>query len=381
MTATHTDEVSAEAILAEARASTGFSAFGPDDFREGLQRNLSGMAAIPFTPDGRKAAYAELVADMAKRLRIEAWCNTHPESQDQEIDGPLLVCGLPRTGTTATAAMLALDGRFRFPRPWEGNSPTPPPVLGEEDQDPRVIAAREMARHYKDSAIHLFNPDGPEEDLSMLAGLTMRHLRGRYPMPDNYMEWWIADDFRSTYAYHERVLKLLQSRRPPNRWLLKAPPHLFKLEAFAAQYPNAQFVMTHRDPTKVIASVSSLYHTFYERQCVPGAIDKHWSGRRGLEFWAEGMRQGLAARARIGEHRFVDVYNRDLIQDPIGAFEKLYDALGLRIEAQLRSKLDAYHRQNAAGQFGSHRYTPEEYGLDEGRIRQAFRDYVERFGL
>jgi hypothetical protein len=370
-----------EQLLAEAVAATGLDDFGGDGFLEGLERNAAAFAKLPLTPQARAAARAKLVADLANRLRIENWATSHPAATVGRIEGPLLVCGLPRTGTTATVAMLALDPRFRFLRGWEATSPIPPPVAGQEDRDPRARAAREAARSYDQAALHLFDPDGPEEDLVMLAGLDMHGLHGAYPMPDDYIDWWLGEDFVSTYAYHERTLKVLQSQRPPSLWLLKAPPHIFKLEAFAARYPEARFVMTHRDPAKLVASVASLYQDFYQRQCLPGSIDKAWTGRRCLDFWAEGARRGLAARERIGDHRFIDVYNSDLVRDPIGTFEKLYDALGWVIDAELRRRLEAYHRRNAQGAFGRHLYTPEEYGLSEPAIRAGFRDYVKRFGL
>ena len=377
------DQFSPEQLMAEAVAATGFSDFGADGFREGLDRNVAAAATLPITPQSRAALRGKLVADLSMRLRIEAWIAARPECQSQPVEGPVLVCGLPRTGTTATVAMLALDDRFRFLRAWEGADPVPPPIAGEEASDPRAPKGWGEGRGGggASAAMHLSDPNGPEEDLALLAGLDMRNFHGMYPMPDDYMDWWVNDDFASTYAYHERVLRLLHSRRPPHLWLLKAPPHIFKLEAFATRYPDTKFVMTHRDPAKLVPSVASLYHHLYSSRCEPGAVTKSWTGARCLDFWAEGVRRGLAARERIGEHRFVDVWNRDVVRDPIGTFEKLYDALGFDLSPALRDRLAAYHQRNAPGAFGEHAYTAEEYGLSRATIRSAFRDYVERFDL
>lgn len=377
------EQLSPEQLMAEAVAATGFSDFGADGFREGLERNAAAAATLPITPQARAALRAKLVLDLSTRLRVEAWIAAHPQCQSKPVETPVLVCGLPRTGTTATVAMLALDERFRFLRAWEGGDPIPPPIAGEETSDPR--APKGWGEGWRgagtSAAMHLSDPNGPEEDLALLAGLDMRNFHGVYPMPDDYMDWWVNDSFASTYAYHERVLRLLHSSRPPQQWLLKAPPHIFKLEAFAAQYPDTKFVMTHRDPAKLVPSVASLYHHLYASRCEPGAVEKAWTGARCLSFWAEGVRRGLAARARIGEHRFIDVWNRDVVKDPIGTFEKLYDALGYPLDATLRAQLEAYHRKNARGSFGEHAYTAEEYGLSDAAIRSAFGDYVERFAL
>jgi hypothetical protein len=376
MTPMTTDEA-----LAKAAARAGSDDFGPDAFRDGLARNLDALARAPLNQAASEAAHAKIVEDLANRCRIEQWYKAHPEIESQTIEGPVLVCGLPRTGTTATVGMMALDPRFRFPRAWETHSPVPPPVVGEEANDPRAVAAREAAKSYAMASLHLFDPDGPDEDLVGLAALNMRSFHGALPVPDDYLDWWISDDFKSTYAYHARTLKLLQSRRPPNLWLLKAPIHVFKLQSFAAQYPNAKFVMTHRHPLKLIPSVANIMHVLQVERSVPGSLDKHKRGAASLAFWAEGIKRGMAAREAIGEHRFIDIHNNDVVKKPIETFERLYDFLGFDIGPELRRDLLDYNQKNAPGAHGAHDYTLEEYGLTESKVNTAFRDYIERFSL
>jgi hypothetical protein len=359
----------------------GTSDFGPSGWEEGLERTLDAFARIPLNAETREAAEAKIVGDLATRLRIEEWRKANPAIADQPVEAPVLVCGLPRTGTTATVAMLALDDRFRFLRAWEASDPLPPPVAGEEDVDPRRIAAHEAAKAYAMRSMHLHDPDGPEEDLALLSGLTMHGYYGHLPMPEDYLRWWIDKDFTPHYAYLDRVLKLLHSRRPPHRWLLKSPPHLFRLEAFAQRFPDARFVMTHRDPAKVIASTASLQCSMQVERCEPGAIDRKVRGRMFLDFWREGMDRGLAARAAIGEDRFIDVRNEDVVKRPIETFERIYDHLGMDLGPALRARLENYNKDNAPGAFGEHKYTPEEYGLTTEGIRATFKDYIERFRL
>jgi hypothetical protein len=131
----------------------------------------------------------------------------------------------------------------------------------------------------------------------------------------------------------------------------------------------------------VIASVASLHTALYEERSLPGAIDRKEVGRRSIEFWTEGMRRGLAARDRLGEARFVDVTNDEVVKRPIETFERIYDFLGMSLTPQLRQALADYNARNAPGNFGAHRYTPEEYGLSADGIRAAFREYIDRFGL
>lgn len=373
--------ITPQEALERAVQAAGADDFGPGGFEEGLERTLAALASLPLTGTARAQAESKVVSDLATRLRIEQWRKAHPAVAEQQIEGPVLVCGMPRTGTTATVGMMALDDRFRFLRAWEAVQPIPPPKLGAEAQDPRRLAAQKATESGTTQAMHISDPDGPEEDLVMLAGLNMHAYYGVYPMPDDFLAWWRDADFASTYAYHRRVLQHLQSERPPHLWLLKSPPHLFKLEAFAAEYPNARFVMTHRDPAKLIPSVSSLHHALNAERCLPGSLDKTTYGPRWLAFWAEGMERALAARRRIGEDRFIDVWNEDVVRDPVGTFRALYAGLGFEFSDELQARVEAYNRRNARGAFGEHRYIAEEYGVTREAIRAAFGDYIDRFEL
>lgn len=370
----------ADELLNKAREAAGFKGKVEASLREGLEQAIAGFAGAPITAQAHTAAMDMLLGDLKTRFAIERYLAEHPEIEEQEVEGPVLVTSIPRTGTTATVAMMALDPRFRFTRDWELRQPLPPPVLGEDATDPRAVAARARAANL-DQSIHLYDPDGPEEDLIAIAGYDMRQLHARYPMPQSYIDWYVADDFHSLYEFHERVLKLLQWRYPPNRWLLKAPPHTLRFEAFVERYPGSTIVMTHREPAKIIASVASMYNTIFQSVCEPGQVSKEWIGQRCLDFWSRGMEMALRARDRLGEDRFADVYNRDLVADPVATFERLYDRLGMSIDDALRARLEDYHRRNAKGAHGEHRYTAEEFGLSEDKINERFEEYLERFGF
>jgi Sulfotransferase family len=131
----------------------------------------------------------------------------------------------------------------------------------------------------------------------------------------------------------------------------------------------------------VIGSVASLHTTLHEVRCLPGSVDRAQVGRRQLALWTEAMCRFLAVRDEIGEDRFVDVRNEDVVKRPIETFERIYDRLGMSLTPALRSRLEDYNNRNAPGAFGAHQYTAEEYGLTDASIREAFKDYGERFGL
>jgi hypothetical protein len=366
-------------ILVLAAERAGFADFGAKGYEEGLARTLDAIARIPLTEAARADALDRVVEDLANRARIERWYRDHPEAEAQRIEAPVFVVGLPRTGTTAAVGMMALDPRFRFLRAWEASDPVPPPIADEEESDPRRLAAVAAGAAHSHQNMHITDVEGPEEDPVFLYGLDMHAYYGQLPMPQDYTDWWITADFQSTYALHKRVLKLLQSRGPSRPWLLKGPVHLFRLEELAAQYPDARFVMTHRDPAKVIPSVASLQINLHAARCEPGTLDKRERGRMALAFWAQGVERGLAARTRIGEHRFVDLFNDELVRDPASAFARVYDHIGMDIGPQLARDIADYGRRNAPGAHGKHEYTLEEHGLEDGAIRAAFAGYLDRF--
>ena len=140
------------------------------------------------------------------------------------------------------------------------------------------------------------------------------HFGGMAWIP-RYVEWWLASDMRPAYRYLKRALQLLASRGGPQRWQLKSPPDSFFLDAVLEVFPDARFVMTHRDPASVLGSVCSLLRTMHEltgKPPEPSAL-----GRSELAAWVEAMQRLLAVRARVGEARFADVHFHELNADPV----------------------------------------------------------------
>jgi hypothetical protein len=369
-------------LIAAARAATGLEDLGDESFRDWLDVLVdSANADIDFHASGVDVVEGTIVRALSNRLHLEEWYRLHPKTADTTIDGPLLITGLPRSGTTALVGMLAEDPEFRPLRGWEAAQPCPPPELGREDEDPRVDAARAMAEAIPPeiAAMHIVDPLGAEEDHDVLnPTFCAAHFSGFWPV-HRYPEAWLGADMDASFAYHERTLKLLGSRRPPSAWLLKQPLHIFSLDAFARRYPTARFVMTHRDPAKTVPSVCSLMSWSY--QTVSGTVDLERHGAFQLGYWAEGIARALASRQRLGEDRFIDVVHGDLVRDPEGQITRIYEFLGRQPTDDARAAISRYivdHRSDAAS---THQYTAEEFGLSAPVIRERFTDYVERFDL
>ena len=378
----HSRYPTSEQMMEVAVASTGLDDFGTGDFREGLDVLLESLATdAGLAPATDAAVVGLLQTRLTNRLLVEQWYREHPEVEDVPVEGPVHVIGLPRTGTTALGSMLSLDPQFRSLRMWEQRNPVPPPVLADELDDPRRLAyAAEIAALPPEAhAMHLYEVDASVEDSDVLG---MAFHGQQYTLPVyGYHRWWRAADSTEAFAYHRRVAKLLASQRPPHRLLYKAPHHKFHLDAVVAAYPDARFVMTHRDPAKAVPSYASLVSSIFPEAASPAGHDLTRLGPEVSNHLREGMEHAIEARARIGDDRFLDVHHEDLNADPMGTVARVHDFLGLELDPATERVIDEWQRANRTGARGSHRYTPEQFGLSAAQLRDEYDFYIRRFDV
>ena len=370
----------ADRLLEDAAVERGLTNFGPGDFREGLDMLLH---SLEHDGDLDPATDVTVVGDLRRRLvnrlEVEAWYVEHPEIDDVVVRGPVDINGLPRTGTTALADMLSLDPQFRCLTGWEQTRPVPPPVAGNEMDDTR---RQEFVRIHEDRSavqktMHIVEIDATMEDTEIL-GMAFHGQQMTLPVP-GYRTWWRGADLTETYEYHRRVVKLLGSRKPPDLWLFKAPHHKFHLEALASAYPDVRFVMTHRDPGKVVPSYASIVSTL-----TPPAADErdlHALGREICDHLRIGMEHAIDERARIGEDRFVDVHHRGLVGDPKGTIRRIYEWLDLELTPAVEQTILDWQEANRMGAQGTHHYTAEQYGLTTDQIRSDYDFYIRHFDV
>jgi hypothetical protein len=316
---------------------------------------------------------------LANRLRIEAWYKDHPEIEELPVYGPVDVIGLPRTGTTALGSMLSLDPQLRSLRMWEQREPCPPPTLEGEAEDPRRLAyARENdALPAEAKAMHTYELDASVEDSDILG---MGFHGQQYTLPVyGYHAWWREADSTDAFAYHRRAVKLLQSQRPPYLWLFKAPHHKFHLEAVLSAYPDARFIMTHRDPAKAVPSYASFVSHIFPASA--GELDLTRLGPEVSEHLRIGMENAIAARGRIGEDRFLDVHHVELIRDPPGTIRRVYEFLGLHLDYKTELTIKEWQTTNRSGAHGTHQYDPADFGLSAEQVRSDYDFYIEHFGV
>ncbi|HEY8154090.1 MAG TPA: sulfotransferase [Myxococcota bacterium] len=374
----------AEELESEARERTGLADFGEPTWREGLGVLLEELARAELSELGRMVWRGRLLSHLLQRLRVLDCLSRHPEIERQPLVAPVFMVGLPRTGTTALSHLLAQDPATRSLRVWESAEPVPPPETATERSDPRIETATKQIEAMRQfaprlAAMHEDTPTGPTENHDLL-GMSFRtyHFAGMAFLP-GYVAWWLACDMLPAYRLLRRTLQLLQWRCPPERWQLKSPPDSFFLDAILAVFPDARFVMTHRDPAAVLGSVCSLMATMYEMTGKPPPAER--IGESELTSWAEAMRRLLAVRARIGEARFADVHFHELNADPIAAIRGAYARLGLPWTLAAERAIGAYAAAHPRGRHGEHRYRLADWGLDRGGVHAAFRSYTEHCGV
>jgi hypothetical protein len=356
--------------------------FGDPDYLDALRILLQSLdEEAELSPIGRQSLAGIVVTALCGRLSSEASWAREPDAQTRDFPlAPLLIVGLPRTGTTALHRMLCSDPRHQGLELWLGQSPKPRPAAAEwnSDADYRrcelgvkelFAAAPEMAK------IHSMAADAPDECWNLMrqsfASVTFECV-AHIP---SYSAWWADCDMAGAYERWARNLHLIGSREPEKRWILKDPSHLFSPEALLEAAPEALIVMTHRDPARSIPSVCSLNAT--ARIANEKAPDLRALGSEQIALWSRGMERFMAARARHPD-RFIDLHFTDFQRDPLASVEGIYARMGSPLASEIRSELAAWQRENPSGE---HHYGAGEFGLDPERIRTEFREYVEAFEI
>ena len=363
----------------------GADDLGDDTWREGLEvlvRSLATEAAL--NEMGVSAMTDQIIGYLANRLEVEQWYARHPEIDDQEIVAPLFGVGLPRTGSTALSYLLAQDPARRSLRVWEATTPCPPPEAATEHADPRIAVAQagidftnEMFPGF--AGMLPTSATGPQECLVIMA-LDFRSLifEGMALVP-GYSSWLLQCDMQPAYRYHRRVLKLLQWRCPPERWWLKTPAHMLSMDALDAVYPDARFVMTHRDVGKVLPSVCALYHSL--SRVLTEHPDPVAIGTHNVEVWRGALERLIAFRDRGNGDRFHDLSFASVQRDPMAEVSRLYTELGDDLTDDARRRMQDWWTESSKQRSGPHTYQPETYGLDLAAVREQYAFYHDRFGV
>lgn len=371
-----------ERLMQAAAQRAGSADFGEEDLAEPMRRLLdacAGEGALSLV--GENALRWDTMRYLTNLLRMRAEEASAPAILDEAIDAPVFITGLPRSGTTFLHRLMMEDAANRAPLVFETIRPYPKP----RGPDRRAAQVRRQLRTFERIApefrsLHPLDADSPQECCEINAHV-FRSLRfdTTYQIP-SYRRWLDQAGHHEGYVFHRRFLQHLQHQRPGGRWVLKCPDHLFALDALRAVYPHARVVFVHRDPVKVLLSLTQLTEVL--RRPFTRRLDRERIGREEAARWYDGTLRMIQAEA---EQPFAEpichVHYLDLISDPVATVEGVYTHFGLSLPSEAMGRIAKVVTEQPNGGYGRHLYRFEDHGLDPEAEHDRFRGYMVQFGV
>ncbi len=378
----HPVELTVDSVLTAAAERTGLEDFGPEDFRARLGMWLDEVDADPErTGLGRLMLFRDCVRYAGNRLRIRDLLTRHPEIHEVEITAPIIVVGLPRSGTTHLVNLIAADRRLRSLPLWESYEPVPAPdeERGPDGVDPRFRRAEvqwqgmeAMLPHL--AAMHPMRPDHVHEELELqLPDFSSYQIEWVARVP-RWRDYYLAQDQTPHYEYLKTVLRILQWRSPKERWVLKSPQHLEQLGPLTAVFSDAIVVVTHRDPVSVVQSAATMMAYAARMSYRDPDPDLY------LSYWTDRIRRLLEASCRDGHlvagDRRADVLFHEFMDGELATVERVYEVAGLEMTVESRQGIERHltgHPRDKEGRVVYDLRT--DFGVEPDEVRRDFGFY------
>jgi len=367
-------------LHASAARATGLCDFGDGAYRTPLEHLLDAYDRESILGEaGAEATRRVLVRCLVGRLYSTHHLALHPECLAQRIERPLVIAGLPRTGSTALHKLLASDPGSQALEHWLACEPDVRPPRSEWAEHPSYQAAvAALDRIYRGSpemrsAHSMKAAEADECRLLLMQDFVNTSFSFNATIP-SYEAWVFEQDLHPFYARYRDNLKLIGAREPAKRWVLKNSSHLWALPALLEMFPDACLVQTHRHPLEWIVSVASL--VYQSRRLYEPDVRKQDVGEQALRQWSKVVDRCRADRERLA-CRVLDVHHRHVLRDPIGTLRRIYEHFDWPWSGHAEAAIRAWSEAHPRGRDGVHRYAAEEYGLTEARIAERFADYVD----
>ena len=370
----------------QATKITGLEDFGDQTYREGLQTLLGSLEeSAPHIESMRGFAAGLIGGVLASRLRAEQGWKKFPQARKQPIRAPLIVVGIPRSGTTALQQLLALDPQFQSMEQWLTTYPKPRPPRqtweGDADYQAEVAtlafvdqAVPEMAAMH-----HVEAGDASECLIPMAQSFCSNYFGSTLSVPA-YDEWFLAQDQTTSFRRYADFMRLI-GYGDERTWLLKNPSNILAIDALLEVFPDARIVQTHRDPIQAVTSTCSLLMGARKMGGDPD-IDglRRYVAKRETHIYATGIERIMKSRARA-EGRILDIDFRAFNTEPLVQVQSIYQHFDLELRPQVRAAMQDWLDNNPPGKHGAHRYAPNDFGFDADRLRERFADYIRAFNL
>lgn len=382
-----TISLQSDALMRSAAEQTGLDDFGPDDFVDRLDilcRSLRDEAGLNNA--GILTQFMLLTGLLRNRLLLEDLVKRHPEVLDEEVVAPIVICGLPRTGTTHLHNLMSADPALRSLPYWEALEP----ILADAERpagggpDPRWERT-EIALSFLEEGLpefkrmHEMTVDHVHEEIQLLAiDFSTMLFETIAPIP-TWRDHYLERDQRSSYAYLKKILQALQWSRGGSRWVLKSPQHLEQFPALLGTFPDATFVVTHRDPVSVTASMVTMLG--YTARLAHDRVDLPWIGG----YWSDRLERMLRAcveeRDLLPADRSIDVHFDEFMEDDTAMVRRIYDLAGQPIGEVAEAAMTTFMVEHPRGRHGGVLYDLAEFGIGRERLRRSMSFYADRFGI
>jgi hypothetical protein len=376
----------ADELISRACERAGLDEFGGDSWREGLHLLVDSVESTPgVNPGGRDFLYGQFIDALWNRLRIVDYLRQHPEVSEERVERPLVIVGLPRTGTSLASYLLDQDPQRRSLLTWEAEDSVPPSTPETLRTDPRCLKKKAeldmLAEGLKAANIpmvHWDEADGPTECVFVQNQDFKAYLWEAFMPNSAYADWLLETDMTSAYAYERSVLQLLQSRAP-GTWSLKMPSHAVHIEALLATFPDVRIVWAHRDPFKATASFLRL--NYLSRAVLGCDVDTADVVSNVLRQLRAHITRPMKARGRIGCDRFFDLHYSALMRDPIGVMCSLYGWAGDELTASTERAMLDWLERNPQDRFGVQPYSLDGTGVTRADLEPVFAEYLSAFDI
>lgn len=383
-------DLSAGSILDAARRATGLDDFGPDDFLGRMQILIDEVSADGnATEFNRATLHRRLAGVLANRLVRQDLLARHPEIYDVGIHRPLVIAGLPRSGTTHLLGLVAADSRLRSMPLWEATEPIPQGSQGSQavaasppQEDPRYARSARTWQNLQRlnplmAPFHPMDPEHIHEDIELQCpDVASYYWEWMFKVPA-WRDHYLATDQTPHYEFAKTTLKAMSWQDgSEKRWVLKCPQHFEQLRALMAVYPDALVIFTHRDPVASLQSIltEGVYEARFRERKVD--IDGH------IEYWTDRVRRLLTAYARdcgvVPEDQRLDVDFNELVSDEDTVLRRVYAAAGLPLTPESMAERAAYsagHQRRKHGEIDND--LARNFGLDVAAIREQFSFYYD----
>ncbi len=379
------------AIKREAARKTGLSDFGDPSFEGPLRAWIHDLRNPKINDFGRKFLRRLAVRDLRRRLEVLACLDQHPEILEVEIPPIVFITGAARTGSTLLHNLMATHPEGRALQRWELMEPLPPPQSESYATDPRIEVLQKSIEPLRGSRLeqmHWVNADEPDENAWAFLDCTGMLGRGVTPLMKSWARWPAENDFRATYRDFRKLVQLLLWKCPPppqGHLVLKCVMATVKIAQFAEVFPEASFVLAHRDPFRSLVSScgtgDSICQPFLEGP--PGPL--HEDGLRENEAFAAQklVLQALMEFAPPESARVVNVRYADLMADAVATTRSVYEALGMKPPQDLQQRVEGYLEGQRAGKRAAPPRSLETFGYEADTVWNdpTVTEYCEFFGV